>query len=601
MLKKLLMLFKIGRKLSRSGTISSIYEVYNPPITIKILFFIIGFSFNEKKNNNNLSSGAKLCNALQEMGTTFIKLGQFLATRPDIIGENVSKELEKLQDKLPAFEMQYAENIMKEELEKENFSKITNISNPIAAASIAQVHFANIEDSGKNKEVAIRNAMNALKLPIFLTSLTTIIAFLAMIFSPIPQMLGYGVSISFGIFWAWFLSNTMLPSMITLCKWPANVKAIQSKGLLESSIRKISEAVFYKPKKVLFIGVIFIVCGIFGIGLLEVEVNIIKFFKNGNSIRESTEFVDENFSGTMSLLMRVDANMKDPKTLNEISRIQSYIEKHPEVRMSLSLSDIVKQMHETLFNSKEYYTIPDSINQVSNLLFMAPSEQLDMVVNTTTFQRGIIHSYLTSLSTDEIVEISDDITYFIDQEIENDLSIETSGLMILLKDFISLVIKSSIISIIVSIVAIFIISFIFFRQISWAFMSVIPLTSAVILNFGLMGIFGIKLSHLTALLTSIIIGVGVDFAVHYISSFKRQIRLNVDQSKISILTMDDVGYPILLDVVSNMGFAALLFSDLIPLNYMGGLMIFAMLSTSFGTFLLMGTTVEILRKRIKLT
>jgi|TARA_B110000116_G_scaffold178240_1_gene154350 predicted RND superfamily exporter protein len=62
--------------------------------------------------------------------------------------------------------------------------------------------------------------------------------------------------------------------------------------------------------------------------------------------------------------------------------------------------------------------------------------------------------------------------------------------------------------------------------------------------------------------------------------------------------MDDVGYPILLDVVSNMGFAALLFSDLIPLNYMGGLMIFAMLSTSFGTLLLMGTTIEIFRKRI---
>jgi predicted RND superfamily exporter protein len=129
-------------------------------------------------------------------------------------------------------------------------------------------------------------------------------------------------------------------------------------------------------------------------------------------------------------------------------------------------------------------------------------------------------------------------------------------------------------------------------------MAIIPLCSAVILNFGLMGIFGIRLSHLTALLTSIIIGVGVDFAVHYISAFRRKLKLSVDSSKLSVLTMDDVGYPILLDVVSNMGFAALLFSDLIPLNYMGGLMIFAMLSTSFGTLLLMGTTIEIFRKRI---
>ena len=96
MFRKLFMLFKIGRKLSTSGAISSIYEIYDPPITIKILFFIIGFSFNGKKNNNNLSPGIKLCNALQSMGTTFIKLGQFLATRPDIIGEDIAKELEKL-------------------------------------------------------------------------------------------------------------------------------------------------------------------------------------------------------------------------------------------------------------------------------------------------------------------------------------------------------------------------------------------------------------------------------------------------------------------------------------------------------------------------
>ena len=150
------MLFKIGRKLSTSGAISSIYEIYNPPLGIKILFFVIGFNFREEKKINNLSSGAKLCNALQEMGTTFIKLGQFLATRPDIIGENISKELEKLQDKLPPFNMIDAKNILKKELGQKNFDQIKNLSEPIAAASIAQVHFATINDSNQNIEVAIK-------------------------------------------------------------------------------------------------------------------------------------------------------------------------------------------------------------------------------------------------------------------------------------------------------------------------------------------------------------------------------------------------------------------------------------------------------------
>ena len=156
MIKKLIMLFRIGRKLSTSGAISSIYEIYNPPILIKALFFIIGFNFQDKKIEDRQPSGLKLCNALQSMGTTFIKLGQFLATRPDIIGNDLSKYLEKLQDKLPPFDSNLAKNILKNELGNDNFEQIKNFSDPQAAASIAQVHFATINVSGENKEVAIK-------------------------------------------------------------------------------------------------------------------------------------------------------------------------------------------------------------------------------------------------------------------------------------------------------------------------------------------------------------------------------------------------------------------------------------------------------------
>jgi len=156
MFKKLFTLFKIGRNLSTSGAISSLYELYNPPITIKILFFVIGFNLKESKTPVNLSRGEKLCNALQKMGTTFIKLGQFLATRPDIIGEKVSKDLEMLQDKLKPFSTSEAKNILRKELGEQNYKQIENLSEPVAAASIAQVHFATISDSKLNKEVAIK-------------------------------------------------------------------------------------------------------------------------------------------------------------------------------------------------------------------------------------------------------------------------------------------------------------------------------------------------------------------------------------------------------------------------------------------------------------
>ena len=90
------------------------------------------------------------------MGTTFIKLGQFLATRPDIIGEELASNLEKLQDKLPAFETYEAKKIIKKEVGEVQFKNILELSEPIAAASIAQVHIAKIKNENQNKEVAIK-------------------------------------------------------------------------------------------------------------------------------------------------------------------------------------------------------------------------------------------------------------------------------------------------------------------------------------------------------------------------------------------------------------------------------------------------------------
>ena len=87
-------------------------------------------------------------------------------------------------------------------------------------------------------------------------------------------------------------------------------------------------------------------------------MNIIKFFKPENSIRKSTEFVDQNFGGTMSLLMRVNGDMDSPKTLNRISEIQDYIERHPEVKMTASLSDLIKEAHKTLYNHDDFYSYP---------------------------------------------------------------------------------------------------------------------------------------------------------------------------------------------------------------------------------------------------
>ena len=157
MIKKLFTLFKIGRKLALSDALNIASKFHKPPFVVKIFFQILSLSFsNKNKVNFDVDEEKRLSNSLQSMGTTFIKLGQFLATRPDIIGEDLSKQLETLQDKLPPFPLSEAKKIIKSDLGEETFNSLINISESIAAASVAQVHKAQINDDGTIKDIAIK-------------------------------------------------------------------------------------------------------------------------------------------------------------------------------------------------------------------------------------------------------------------------------------------------------------------------------------------------------------------------------------------------------------------------------------------------------------
>ena len=88
MIKKFITLFKLGRKVSKSDILSILSKFKKPPLAVKVLFKILSFSFSSNRQIDlNKNVGERLSSSLEQMGTTFIKLGQFLATMPDIIGE----------------------------------------------------------------------------------------------------------------------------------------------------------------------------------------------------------------------------------------------------------------------------------------------------------------------------------------------------------------------------------------------------------------------------------------------------------------------------------------------------------------------------------
>ena len=497
---------------------------------------------------------------------------------------------------------------------------IMNTSMPIILLTIANSDGVHIISKffkelriTQDQNKAIYITMDSLMQPIFLTSITTSAAFITMISSPLEYMIGYSFGIAFGVMWALFLSCTMLPSLICLKNWSLTSQAISKESMLEKLTDYIGDFVNYHPRKVLFGGLLIICISTIGIWLVNVEVNVIKFYKKGNSIRESTIFIDENFTGTMNLSIKLETSITDsdgiPNYNNylKLYNLQNFLEENDQISMTFSFADVLGQAYKAYTNSESDF-IPDSDALEGTYTMLSISDKSDIDDDLTSLlgkdydedfyelDQLLLTAMIKTISTVEIQELIEQTEQYLAQNFDNkESNVKISGLSVFIKDFVNIIVQSSMTSIALSILLILIITGSFFKSFKWGFLSIIPLASAVILNFGLMGVFGIDLNHMTALLSSVIIGVGVDFSIHYISDYRRKIINNVDYHKINIKTSKDVGYPILLDVFSNMGFIALLFSILIPLNHMGGLMVLAMISTSFGTLTILASLIKILK------
>jgi predicted RND superfamily exporter protein len=416
--------------------------------------------------------------------------------------------------------------------------------------------------------------------------------------SPLEPLVGYGICISIGIAWAWLLSSITLPAIINLKKWNPTSKAFISHSIFENFVEYLGRVIVLYPRYIFSIGIVLFLLGSTGIYKVIVDVNLASFFKPGTEIRNSMDFMDQEMTGTMDLRIRLEAEMKEPSVLRKVDSLQYFIEKNKSISITSSISDVVKKMHRTVMNdSAKYDNIPVEREKVNNLFTMyAMSGNVEDFSSMVNYNNsiGLVTSLSRVMSTEEVFLFVNNISDYIKNHFNDTIKVNITGMIVVIRDMVTLIIRSSAISIVFSLFLVIMIASIFFKKIYWGVLAALPLSGAVILNFGLMGHFNVTLNHITAILSSIIIGVGIDFAIHFISQYQK-LSKSVDRENLSEETIRDVGYPIVLDAASNMGFGALIFSSFVPVQYIGGLMIFAMISTALGTLIVLASLMEILK------
>jgi len=297
-------------------------------------------------------------------------------------------------------------------------------------------------------------------------------------------------------------------------------------------------------------------------------------FQQGSDLVAANKIFNKKFDGTIFLNVVVEGAKNDifksPVLLHHIEDLQNYVDHMPYVGGSRSIVDYIKNMNKTLHAGRsEFDVIPDSAAQIGEYLFLLSisgrPQQLDEMVDYD-YRQGLITFAIKTDHTRALREIIDKTRNYIDQNFAGqDVKLNFAGSANNSYVWAKLLIGSQTSSIILSKVTILLIAAIMFRSLWLGLITVIPLMFSTLLIAGVAGFFMIPLDVSTALAAGVAIGVGVDYAVHYIFRYRAELAHSGDKLLATQATMRSVGKTIVLNaLVVMIGFSVLLISQFPP-------------------------------------
>ncbi|MAL65230.1 MAG: hypothetical protein CMF94_03915, partial [Candidatus Marinimicrobia bacterium] len=306
-------------------------------------------------------------------------------------------------------------------------------------------------------------------------------------------------------------------------------------------------------------------------------------------VRIANKKISKAFGGSTQLSILVEGDIFEPNTLKNIETLTDHVKnKYSIVTKSYSIVDVIKKMHSG-FNGgdPEYEVIPDDRDLISQYMFLysiaGDGDEFDVLLDDTEDPNHTqILLRMEEVRTSTIADIVEDTEQFIQANFYDDAPMELTGGATLLGVLSRMIVNGQLISLLVSVLIIFIIMTIVFRSFIGGLFATLPMGTSVIMMFGLMGYLNIPLDVTTMLLTSILVGVGVDYTVHFLWHLRDHLRDgdNLDQAISNTFLISGRG--ILFNGLSVVvGFSALLFSVFVPVQIFG---ILVMGSISFCLF-----------------
>ena len=430
--------------------------------------------------------------------------------------------------------------------------------------------------------------------PILYTVLTTVIAFLSLIFSEIKPIIDFGWMMTMGLITSFIITFTLLPTLINFVP-KENISINEYK---ESKITSFFSNTTQKNQKLIYIiSSIVILLSVIGISRLEVENSFINYFSEKTEIYKGMKLIDEKLGGTTPLEVILKFPNKDKDISDEddefedwdnesnndddekywftkdkidkISSVHNYLDSLPEIGKVLSFSSII-DVATLLNNNKPLGTLEMGV-LYSKIPKNIKTEIVDPYIsikdNEARINLRVIDSQENLRRNDLIKKINYDLKNKIGLS-ENEFKL--AGVLILFNNLLQSLFKSQILTLGLVMIGIFGMFVILFKNIKLSLIGVVPNFIAAFFILGIIGLLNIPLDMMTITIAAITIGIAVDNSIHYIYRFKEEFNNLNDYNKTIEVCHSTVGKAILnTSITIVFGFSILVLSKFIPTIYFG--------------------------------
>ncbi len=378
----------------------------------------------------------------------------------------------------------------------------------------------------KDEKRALAHVLSKVGLPCFLTTLTTAIGFLSLSVSEIPPIKEFAWIASAGMVFEFIFSFFFLPPLILFCNPMKLYQSYGSKSPLTRFLHGNFQMVSKYKRWIVVCGVLIIILSVGATSRLRVETNLLEFFKKSSPVRTSLDFVESHLAGVGSLDISFKAQepdaFKNPDSLQMIEQVQEFISKLEGVDKTISFVDFLKDMNQSFHNEDTlFYTLPESIELVSQYLLLYDSEDTEDYINSD-YDHARLSIRISVHGSGQQQLLIERIQVFLDQIDHRNLEIRITGDAVEQVSVIDAIVKSQIYSLALATFVICVIMFLVFRSVAIAALSMLPNLFPILLNFGIMGALGIPLDTGTALIAAVALGIAVDDTVHFLSEYQRQ-------------------------------------------------------------------------------